>query len=161
MDDNFKSGIDVIYLTSCALHGILPEEKAIAEMDLEAVYNQAKRHKMLSITCMALEPYWDKLDAELMKKWRLSINQAIKSSLLFSVEREKLYRFMDENEIAYLPLKGIIMQNVYPKLGMRQMVDNDILIDINKRRLVREYMEKNGDMNPSVFFPSTITLLPT
>ncbi len=144
MDNDFKSGIDVIYLTSCALHGILPEEKAISEMDLEAVYNQAKRHKMLSITCMALEPYWDKLDAELMKKWRLSINQAIKSSLLFSVEREKLYRFMDENEIAYLPLKGIIMQNVYPKLGMRQMVDNDILIDINKRRLVREYMEKNG-----------------
>lgn len=51
---------------------------------------------------------------------------------------------MDENEIAYLPLKGIILQDVYPKLGMRQMVDNDILIDINKRHLVREYMVENG-----------------
>ena len=51
---------------------------------------------------------------------------------------------MDENEISYLPLKGIILQDIYPKLGMRQMVDNDILIDINKRDLVREYMENNG-----------------
>lgn len=99
---------------------------------------------MLSITGIALEPYWDKLDTEIISKWRLSINQAIKSSLLYSVERERLYRFMDENEISYLPLKGILLQDVYPKLGMRQMIDNDILIDINKRHLVRNYMEKNG-----------------
>lgn len=144
MDSNFKSGLDVIYLTSCAINGITPDNKLIEDMDLESVYNQAKRHKMLSVTCMALESYYDKLDPELVKKWRLSINQAIKSSLLYSVEREKLYRFMDENEISYLPLKGIILQDIYPKLGMRQMVDNDILIDINKRHLVREYMVENG-----------------
>ncbi|MBQ3182937.1 MAG: nucleotidyltransferase family protein [Clostridia bacterium] len=144
MDNNFKSGIDVIYLTSCALHGIVPEQGAIEKMDLQAVYNQAKRHKMLYITCMALEPYWDKLDKEIINEWRMSVNQAIKSSVLYSVEREKLFRFMDKNKISYLPLKGIILQDVYPKIGMRQMLDNDILIDINKRHLVREYMENNG-----------------
>ncbi|MBR6514778.1 MAG: nucleotidyltransferase family protein [Clostridia bacterium] len=144
MDSNFKSGLDVIYLTSCALHGIIPDESAINKMDLEAVYTQAKRHKMLSVTCMALEPYWSKLEPEIIKKWRLSVNQAIKSSLAYSIEREKLCRFMDKNEIAYLPLKGIILQDVYPRLGMRQMVDNDILIDISKRHLVRDYMVKNG-----------------
>lgn len=42
MDDNFKSGLDVIYLTSCALHGIVPDEKTIAEMDLEAVQSSKK-----------------------------------------------------------------------------------------------------------------------
>ncbi len=144
MDNDFKSGLDVIYLTSCALHAITPDEKVIMEMDPEAVYNQAKRHKMLSITCMALESYWDKLDSELMRGWRLSVNQAVKKSFLYSVEREKLYRFMEENEISYLPLKGIILQDVYPKLGMREMTDNDILIDINKRELVRDYMVSNG-----------------
>ncbi len=144
MDSNFKSGLDVIYLTSCALHGIIPSKEAVDEMELSEVYNQAKRHKMLSITCMALEPYWEKLDAELIKRWRISINQTKQSSLFYSVEREKLYRFMEQNEISYLPLKGIILQDIYPKLGMRQMVDNDILIDINKRELVREYMEANG-----------------
>lgn len=144
MDNNFKSGLDVIYLTSCALHGITPDKGVIEAMDLSAVFVQAKRHKMLSVTCMALEPYWDELDPELMKVWRLSVNRTVKSSLMYSVEREKLFRFMDKNEIAYLPLKGIILQNVYPKLGMRQMVDNDILIDINKRDLVRDYMINNG-----------------
>ncbi|MBQ4562252.1 MAG: nucleotidyltransferase family protein [Clostridia bacterium] len=144
MDNGFKSGLDVIYLTSCALHNIVPDKKSVEAMDLSAVFVQAKRHKMLSVTCMALEPYWDELDPELMKVWRLSVNRAIKSSLMYSVEREKLFRFMDKNEIAYLPLKGIILQNIYPKLGMRQMVDNDILIDINKRDLVRNYMVNNG-----------------
>lgn len=144
MDKSFKSGLDVIYLTSCALHNIAPDKKSVEAMDLSAVFVQAKRHKMLSVTCMALEPYWDELDPELMKVWRLSVNRAIKSSLMYSVEREKLFRFMDKNEIAYLPLKGIILQNIYPKLGMRQMVDNDILIDINKRDLVRNYMVNNG-----------------
>ena len=144
MDNKFKSGLDVIYLTSCALHGITPDERVVSSMNLEAVYTQAKRHKMLSVSCMALEPYWNTLDPRIIKKWRLSITQSIKSSLLYSVEREKLLRFMDENEISYLPLKGIVLQNAYPKLGMRQMVDNDILIDINKRHLVRDYMVKNG-----------------
>ncbi|MBQ3182942.1 MAG: nucleotidyltransferase family protein [Clostridia bacterium] len=144
MDKSFKSGLDVIYLTSCALHNIAPDKKSVEAMDLSAVFAQAKRHKMLSVTCMALEPYWDELDPELMKVWRLSVNRAVKSSLMYSVEREKLFRFMDKNEIAYLPLKGIILQNIYPKLGMRQMVDNDILIDINKRDLVRNYMVNNG-----------------
>lgn len=144
MDNGFKSGLDVIYLTSCALHNIAPDIKSVEAMDLSAVFAQAKRHKMLSVTCMALEPYWDELDPELMKVWRLSVNRAVKSSLMYSVERENLFRFMDKNEIAYLPLKGIILQNIYPKLGMRQMVDNDILIDINKRDLVRNYMVNNG-----------------
>lgn len=144
MNDSFKSGLDVICLTSCALHGITPDEATVDAMDFEAVFDQAKRHKMLSITCIALEAYWKKLDPELMKKWRLSVNQTVKSGFLCSVEREKLYRFMDENEIAYLPLKGIVLQDIYPKLGMRQMLDNDILIDINKRHLVRDYMIENG-----------------
>lgn len=144
MENNFKSGLDVIYLISCALHGIIPDEKIVTEMDLEAVYAQAKRHMMLSVTCMALEKYADKLDAELMKKWRTAVDRTELSSFLYSVEREKLYRFMDENEIAYLPLKGIILQNIYPKPAMRQMADNDILIDINKRDLVRDYMVNCG-----------------
>ncbi len=144
MDKSFKSGLDVIYLTSCALHGITPDKGVIEAMDLEAVFGQAKRHKMLSITYMAIESCRDTLEPELARKWGISVPQAVKSSLMYSVEREKLYRFMDENEIAYLPLKGIIMQDIYPKLGMRQMADNDILIDIDKRHLVRDYMVKNG-----------------
>lgn len=134
----------MIYLTSCELHNISPDKKSVKAMDLSAVFAQVKRHKMLSVTCMPLEPYWDELDPELIKVWRLSVNRAVKSSLMYSVEREKLFRFMDKNEIAYLPLKGIILQNVYPKLGTRLMVNNDMLIDINKRDLLRDYMINNG-----------------
>ncbi len=144
MDDNIKTGLDVIYLISCALHGIAPDEKSLAETDLKAVLAQAKRHGLLSIVGLALEPLRDKLDPEIIKIISHSVNRTVKNSLMYSVEREKLFRFMDENKIAHLPLKGIILQDVYPRLGMRQMVDNDILIDINKRKLVRDYMVKNG-----------------
>lgn len=145
MKDSFKSGLDMIYLISCSLNGIIPDKKIIDNIDIEKTYDQAKRHNLLSITAMALEAYYGDIpDQEIIKKWCASINKAIKSCYLYSIEREKLYRYMEENKIAYLPLKGIVLQDIYPKIGMRQMGDNDILIDINKRHLVREYMENNG-----------------
>lgn len=36
---------------------------------------------------------------------------------------------MEQRGIWYLPLKGIILKEFYPSVGMRQMSDNDILFD--------------------------------
>lgn len=43
-----------------------------------------------------------------------------------------------------MPLKGIVLQELYPQYGMRQMVDNDILFDKNFERFVNNFMLKNG-----------------
>ena len=43
---------------------------------------------------------------------------------------------MEENSVKHASLKGVVMQNYYPKFGMREMGDNDILYEWNGTELV-------------------------
>ena len=135
----------MIYLAVCALHGKTPSTEYVSKMDLEAVYKQSCRHSMDSITFMAVK---DCISAqaypELFPKWERSYTLATRKILLFELEREKLISFMEREKIWYLPMKGIILQNYYPSIGMRQMADNDIFFDNTRRRDIKKYMVDNG-----------------
>lgn len=43
-----------------------------------------------------------------------------------------------------MPLKGVILKELYPKIGMRQMSDNDILFDETYRKDVVRFMKNKG-----------------
>lgn len=43
-----------------------------------------------------------------------------------------------------MPLKGVILKELYPRFGMRQMVDNDILFDRNRAEDLRRIMVDLG-----------------
>ena len=146
MSDELKwnSALDVIYLGACALHGKDPDKKTVENMELEAVYKMAKFHSMQSAAFMALTGCSALVEEELWAKWKKSCDKAKNKILLFAVEREKLTRYFESEGIRYLFMKGIIMQDLYPKLGMRQMGDNDILIDADRRADVKAYFEANG-----------------
>ena len=49
-----KAGKDMIYLASCALHGRIPEQSELAEMNLKQVYSMAKFHSLQSIVYICL-----------------------------------------------------------------------------------------------------------
>ncbi len=134
----------MIYLSACAVHGVIPDKSVVDNMNLRGVYEQAARHHMRAVTFMSLENAYDISDTQLFYVWKNNKLKAIKNVFSYAVEREKLFRFFDEKGIWYMPMKGIVMQDLYPKMGMREMVDNDILIDIDRRSEVKEYMEKNG-----------------
>ena len=149
--DAFSAGMDMIHLAACALHARIPDSDVVKKMDLRSVYGQAKRHAMQAITYTALAKFLSckgesdriSLDEALLARWREHQVRAIRQTLRFDIEREDLIRFLEENGIWYAPMQGLILQNYYPKLGMRQMCDQDILIDPNRRRDVREYFKKN------------------
>lgn len=145
----FSVGADMIYLAACALHGKAPARDALARMDFEAVYKQAARHSMQAITAVAIEDGLSKnpdlaIDQTLLAKWKQDRVNSVRRTVLFDLEREKILSFFDANGIWYVPLKGLIFQNYYPKIGMRQMCDNDILFDPAYRAELRAYMEENG-----------------
>ena len=52
--------------------------------------------------------------------------------------------FMEQKGIWHLPLKGVILKEYYPSVGMRQMSDNDILFDYSFCNEVQAYMESEG-----------------
>lgn len=145
----YKIGLDMLYLASCAIHGRIPERERIEQMQLSNVFKMAKMHSMQAMVYIVLskcvEQYGeDIIDAELYKKWRLAYHDVLKRLVRFDVEREALLNFLEEKGIWYLCLKGVVLQNYYPALGMRQMGDNDILIDAGGCRVVRDYFSGRG-----------------
>lgn len=148
--EDLLCGYDVIYLAACALHGLVPDKKVMDAMDRETVYKMAEYHSLTAITYYAVERYLKTTDAAdwaadgtLLAKWKEARNKAIRKIILFDAEREKLLAFMEEKQIWYMPLKGVLLKDLYPIMGMRQMADNDILFDEKHRQTLHDYMLDN------------------
>lgn len=145
-----KNGTDLVYLAACALRGETPDAQRVEAMDLDAVYNLARKHSMGAVSAYAIESYRkaneNAAGAQLpvVTAWMQEKPQAIRKNLLLDMERERILAHLEEIGCWYMPLKGVFLQQLYPRAGMRQMSDNDILIDPAFRMDVAEYMLENG-----------------
>ena len=59
-------------------------------------------------------------------------------------ELEKLRTAFEENAIAYMPLKGVLMKELYPRPDMRIMSDADILIRMDQYDKIKALMQELG-----------------
>lgn len=142
-----QTGYDMVYLITCIIHSIVPEQSWVEQMNLTALYSMAKYHSLTAIVCMALESsgvFAVNKDAELVKKWKDAKEKAIRKNLMLDAERNEILSFMESKGIWYMPLKGILLKEMYPKLGMRQMADNDILYDKQYQKELLHFMTTRG-----------------
>ncbi len=130
---------DLIYLVSCAVNGTTPDAKRTAGMDPDAICRLAARHRIAATVAPALEAAGirDKRFADAGKACLLK-------SAVLDREMTSLFRELDAAGIWHMPLKGIVLQRLYPMYGMRQMADCDILFDGERAEDVRTVMEKLG-----------------
>lgn len=135
-----KVEIDMIYLASCGVNGSNPDADFIREVDLDKLYHMSCIHSMEALIGMVLR----QAGVSVSKEWNEKIAKAVRKVLLFDAERAKLFSFMEQRGIWYLPLKGIILKDYYPAIGMRQMSDNDILFDYTFSEEIQMYMESQG-----------------
>ena len=147
-ENAIKAGKDMIYLASCALHGRIPEQNELAEMNLRQVYSLAKFHSMQSIVyiCLAkcLKAYGESaVEPEVIAKFYADYQLTMKRLVMFDIERESFLEFLGQRGW-YLCLKGVVLQRYYPVLGMRQMADNDILVDPGLCPEIRDYFASRG-----------------
>ena len=129
----------MIYLAACAVDGKKPDAARVAEMDLQALYQAADRHLLTGVTAMALESAGVRDEAFNQAK-----GKAIRKVAALEVERAAVLAGLEEAGIWYLPLKGTVLKDLYPALGMRQMADIDILYDAARTKEVRSIMEGLG-----------------
>lgn len=139
-----KTTKELVYLVNCALHRRLPDAEKVCSFDLEKVYTLAKKHSLEAISYAALEQGSYELSEETRKAWSAKREQNVKKDVLFSLEREKIYAFFEENGIWYLPMKGLLLSSLYPVNGWRSFVDNDILFDPSGREKLQAFMAENG-----------------
>ena len=129
----------MIALTRCAVNGEVPDSSLTAEEGLDALFAVCQEHILTACTAYALESAGVQDAAFTQAK-----NKAIRKNILLDAERKNVLEHLAQAKIWYMPLKGSVLKDWYPKLGMRQMADNDILFDSNYRREVKDVMEACG-----------------
>jgi hypothetical protein len=140
-----KTSYDMLYLATCAVNGVVPDKDKITQIDLQKLFDMCQFHCLTATVDVALESAGVK-----NSKFVEAESKAIKKNLLLDMEREKLFQFMEQNGIWHMPLKGVILKDMYPKTGMRQMSDNDILYDAKFQNEVCKYMKSHGYSAESV-----------
>ena len=130
---------DLIRLITCVINDDMPDEEWPKTLDLDGLYSVSVKHSLEALVGEALE----RIGIQ-DKHFRDAKAKALRNSILFNEERKKILAELDKQDIKYALLKGIILQNYYPKLGLRQMADNDILIEHARAVDVRTIMEKRG-----------------
>ncbi len=136
----YKNAImDVAYLCACAVNGQIPDAVRVSGMNIGHLYSAADRNLLTGITAIALESAGVKDPAFTQAK-----GKAIRKVAAFDLEREAILDAFEKAGIWYLPLKGAVLKDLYPLIGMRQMADNDILCDASRTADVRAIMESHG-----------------
>ena len=133
-----------LYLLMCGVEGKPPSSELLREMNMEDVYQISVYHTLSAMTYMVLAKGQDILEGEVFKNGKKEKDKAIRKNILLDRERERIFAFMEEQGIWHMPLKGIILKEMYPAFGMRQMADNDILYDSNFQNPLCIWMKEQG-----------------
>jgi len=129
----------VLYLLACALDGSTPDAELVGSLDLEAVFAEATRHNVEAMVAHVLERIGMATPAMTAAK-----NKSIRRAMLFDRARAEIFAALEREGIKYMPLKGVILKDMYPYIGLRQMTDNDILFTADRRADVKRIMTELG-----------------
>lgn len=137
----------LLYLLNCAVNERIPEELP-HDVDFEGLYKISKFHSVSAMVSYALDKggYLSEtyMSQDLIQKWAMARIHAMRKNLMYDAEREQILQWMEEQGCWYMPLKGVILKEMYPDVGMREMCDNDILFDKKFREQLKECMVKRG-----------------
>ena len=154
-----KSVDDLVYLVSCLLNNTHTDSERVNAIDLKELYALAGKHSMRGITAFALEHAGIHDEAFTAAK-----GQAIRKVVILSVEREKVLAELEQAGIWYMPMKGAVLKDYYPAIGMRESSDCDILFDPSRAEDVRDIMtglgfrvEEYGMFQHDVYFKPPVS----
>ena len=138
--EEYRAAMDgVVYLVSCAVNEKVPNAEKIAALNLPHVYAAAQRHLLIAAVGMALQSAGIR-DEQITQ----AMAKAQRKNALLDADRAALFARLEQENIWYMPLKGSVLKDLYPQYGMRQMADNDILIDASRAGDVKAIMESLG-----------------
>lgn len=142
MEENMRRvGMDTLYLAGCALRGQIPERDISS--DLNAVLEFCKFHSMTAVAAVALEARWKSREGDkpqILEQFSAELARSIRKNILLNAEREQITAYLEQIGCRYLVLKGSVLQHLYPRIGMRQMSDNDILVDPEYQEQIHRFM---------------------
>ena len=95
---------------------------------MKKLYVLSKKHDMTHMVAAALERHNLLGEDEISNKLRNSIYMAVWRDELRERELQQIYKLFEEEQIAFIPLKGAVIRELYPEPWMRTSCDIDILV---------------------------------
>ena len=136
----FKSYIkSYVKLFSLYLNKKEASDLIIDKNTLSFYMHLSKSHSLSAFLYKAIESVKAQVDKEYLLKLEQPYLLNIQKVAAYKKEREQLYKYLNENDIDFLPLKGIVIKDCYFDENTREFADNDILFDEKKDELVKEY----------------------
>ena len=152
-EELLQAGLNLFKVFSPYLKEEEVELPSFSKEEFQNMAKLAKEHSLTAFLYCALDKYhyFAKLDNPKIEEYfRNHFLKNLRKTYLFEEERNKLYQFFEENKINYLPVKGVILNSMYPTLGSREFADNDILIDETRMKDTKKYFLSQGyDAGPS------------
>ena len=150
---------DVIYLASCVVNNKSPDKEKTEKMDLDQLYQAANKHMLTAIVGYAL-----KSAGISSEKFHQAWAKSIRKVTAMEIDKDLLFQEMEKEKIWYMPLKGTVIKDLYPFIGLRQMSDFDILFDKTYAEKVKDILlnlgftcEHFGKGNHDVYFKQPVS----
>lgn len=134
-----QAGYDMLYLCRCAVNNEVPGKERVEKINFENLYVMCKCHSLAAMACMALDVCGISQSNFVEAK-----EKSVRKNILLRVEQKRICEYMEKNGIKNMPLKGAFLNDLYPKLGMRQMSDIDLLYDKDFQKQMTEFMKQSG-----------------
>ena len=147
--DSFNSYLyKYIHLLSAYLNKKIIKED-IDDNTLSFYIKLSKHHSLTALLYKAIVETHSKCNPEPLKKLEQFYYSNLRKHALFEQERNELYKYLNENKIDYLPLKGIVIKDYYLDPFTREFADNDILFN-DKDELIKKFFV-NKDYEVEIF----------
>ncbi len=92
----------------------------------QTVYELARKNSLEALSWESAQ-HLPEIPDGIRAPWKQSADMALYRYLMFGEERTAITDAMTTAGLAWLPLKGIVISELYPKPHLRTMCDNDIL----------------------------------
>lgn len=143
ISQNLKAAHDMLYLVQCVLNGEAANAAKL-QTSLSSIYKMSARHSLDALVSFAINDSSELKNDPVYPAFIESRNKSLTRTAMFDIERQQLENYLEENKIAYMPMKGILLKDLYPKPAMRQMADNDIWYDATRQKDVSKWFFDRG-----------------
>ena len=138
--EEYQSAIsDVIYLAGCVVNDRIPDKERVKKINMDHLYRASQKHMLTAIVDHALKSAGIR-DEKFHQAWAKSIRKIT----AMDIDKNLLFEEMEKEKIWYMPLKGILIKDLYPSIGLREMSDFDILFDKDYAQKVHDILLKLG-----------------
>lgn len=139
--DNFINERFLVALVRSAVFNA-PLPQAPENLRWDYVLYKAKRHNVAGICYNVASTF--QMPEKVASAWNQIYYMSVRKQALFDCEREEIFALFEQKGIDYMPLKGIIINGLYPTGCVREFTDNDILTRQKDLEEIREIMQSRG-----------------